>query len=153
MMPMRRPFSSAWTTGGVTRREGVLLEAAEEVRLAVVRERGAVGADELRRVVHGVAGALRVAVQDGDPVAAGDLADGAGGHAVGRFGDAGDVLEVQRVAGQEHLRGHEEPGPAPRGTLRRLFERLEVLGGVAEPAGALEEGGAQRGHGRTSVSL
>ncbi len=85
-------------------------------------------------------------------MAAGDLTDGPGGVAVARLGEAGDGVEVERVAGQEHLGGDQQPGPRLCGALGGLVERLEVLGDVAEDSGALEEGGAQRGHGRTSVA-
>ena len=141
MRPTRRPSELGLDDRLVARGEVVLLEAAEEVGLAVVREAGAVGGDQLRGVEDRVAVALGVAVGDGDAVAGGDLGDRVRGVAVGGLGEAGDVV-ADRVPGQEHLRRHQQPGARRGGTARGLVEDLEVLDDRAGAAGALEQGGA-----------
>ncbi|CAM5525267.1 hypothetical protein SFIMM107S_00014 [Streptomyces griseus] len=126
--------------------EPLLLEAAEEVGLAVVREARAVGADELGGVEDPLPVALRVAVEDGEAVAYGDLGDGLRAGTVGRLGEYGDGV-ADGVTGEEQLRRDQQPGSGGGGPCGGLVEHLQVLGDGARTSGALEQGGAQRRHG------
>lgn len=121
--------------------EVVALEAAEEVGLAVVRETDTVGGDQLGGVVDRVGNALGIAVRDRDSAPLGDLRDRVRRVAVGRFGEAGDVV-ADRVPGEEHLRRGQQRGARGGGPSRGLVEDLEVPLDGAGAAGALEQGGA-----------
>src|SRR5690606_41520881 len=63
-----------------------------------------------------------------------------GGVAIGGLGQPADVV-ADGVAGQEQLRGDQQPGSGGGGTARGLVEDLEVPGDGSGPSGALEQGG------------
>lgn len=114
--------------------------------LAVVREARAVGSDELGGVEDPLPVALRVAVEDGEAVAYGDLGDRLGAGAVGGLGQDGHGV-ADGVSGEEQLGRDQQPGSGIGGPAGGLVEHLQVLGDGAGPSGALEQGGAQRRHG------